>query len=82
MLITISIFSMISIFFICRILQFDIDDNKVIFISIFTILIGIGLALLVINGDDNFSFYTRYISFLFIFYGFSSGIQYISKKNK
>lgn len=80
MLISIGIFSMIIIFFICKILQCDMEDNKVIFISKFTLLVGIGLSLLVSNGEDNYSFYVRFISFLFIFYGFSSGIQYITKK--
>lgn len=82
MLLPVGFFTILLLFFICKVLQSDIEDSKAVFISIFTILIGIGISLLVINGEDNFSFYTRCISFIFISYGFCSGIQYITKKNK
>lgn len=82
MAITISLLfcAILIIYFICAFLQNDMENNKLIFISIFTILISISINVFVINIDNTTGFIFRSISFLFLTYGIISGIQYIKRK--
>ena len=80
MLIALMFFAILFVWFICVVLQHDMENNKLIFISIFTILISIGINIFVINVDTNMGFIVRSISFLFLIYGIISGIQYLIRK--
>ncbi|WP_207738510.1 hypothetical protein [Clostridium sp. D46t1_190503_E9] len=62
-------------------MQHDMEDKKLMFISIFTFLTGISISSLVSNGDDNFSFFAKLIASIFMVYGFISGIQFLRRKN-
>lgn len=80
MLISLMFFVILFISFICIVLQHDMENNKLIFISIFTILISIGINIFVINIDTTMGFIFRSISFLFLTYGIISGIQYLIRR--
>lgn len=80
MLIALIFFAILFIWFVCVILQHDMENNKLIFISIFAILINIAINVFAINLDTNIGFTLRSISFLFLIYGIISGIQYLIRK--
>lgn len=80
-LISLIFFTILLIYFICRVLQHDMADKKLMFVSIFTFLTGISISSLVSNGDDNFSFFVKCIAVIFMIYGFISGVQLLSRKN-
>lgn len=79
MLETIFILCIISTPLLCKILQNDNSDNKLIFTSLLMILTGIGIGLLGLTAFGSFSFIS-FISLLFILYGFCSGIKYLRRK--
>ncbi|MGG7057894.1 hypothetical protein ACQPUY_07285 [Clostridium nigeriense] len=80
MLIALIFFAILFVWFVCVVLQHDMENIKLIFISIFTILISIGINIFVINVDTTIGFIFRSISFLFLTYGIISGIQYLIRR--
>ncbi|MDU5105714.1 hypothetical protein [Clostridium sp.] len=73
-------FGVLFIWFICIVIQHNMEKNKLKFASTFTILISIAINIFVVNIDTSFAFILKSISFLFLNFGIISGIQYLIRK--
>lgn len=68
------------IIFIAKILNCGMDIHKLMFLSIFMLLISIAIILFVINEDGNLGVSIRLISVMLIIYGIFTGIQVLRFK--
>ena len=67
--------SIILITFVSKLLNCNLPMNKLMFLSIFTMIIGISIFIYCITINSNFAFFMKYTGFIFSFYGAATGVQ-------
>ena len=80
----ISVFFIIAVIFtflsiINMVFFHDVPSIKLMFLSVFTMIIGIGF-MVIINDESNLSFYLKLAGFLILLFGISIG-AYVLKKD-